>query len=56
MKAYQILRCIFPEVLSDYFDIVDYKESSSRLDFWLDERNYQTKEDYKRGTVSSGQS
>lgn len=53
MKAYQILRCIFPEVLSDYFDIVDYKESSSRLDFWLDERNYQTKEDYKRGTVSS---
>ena len=38
MKNHQLLRCIFPDVLADYFDVVDIQESVSQFDFWLDER------------------
>ena len=40
MKNHQLLRCIFPDVLADYFDVVDIQESVSQIDFWLDERNF----------------
>ena len=53
MKNNQLLRCIFPDVLADYFDVVDIQESVSRVDFWLDERNYMERSDHKSGTVSS---
>ena len=53
MKNDQLLRCIFPDVLADYFDVVDIQESVSQFDFWLDERNFMEKSDHKLGTVSS---
>ena len=53
MKNHQLLRCIFPDVLADYFDVVDIQESVSQIDFWLDERNFMEKSDHKLGTVSS---
>ncbi|EGQ18140.1 hypothetical protein [Prevotella pallens] len=43
MKSHQLLRCIFPDVLADYFDVVDIQESVSQFDFWLDERNFMEK-------------
>ena len=53
MKSHQLLRCIFPDVLADYFDVVDIQESVTQFDFWLDERNFMEKSDHKLGTVSS---
>ena len=53
MKSDQLLRCIFPDVLADYFDVVDIQESACQFDFWLDERNFMEKSDHKLGTVSS---
>ena len=51
MKQWQVLRTIFPEIITENFEFVDYKESSDRLDYWLDERGYLSREDYKKGTV-----
>ena len=53
MKTEQLLRGIFPEILADYFDVIDIQESISQIDFWLDERNFMEKADRKTGTVSS---
>ena len=53
MKSHQLLRWIFPDVLADYFDVVDIQESVSQFDFLLDERNFMEKSDHKLGTVSS---
>ena len=53
MKNHQLLRCIFPDVLADYFDVVDIQESVTQFDFWLDERNFMEKSDHTLGTVSS---
>lgn len=53
MKTEQLLRCIFPEILADYFDVIDIQESISQIDFWLDERNFMEEADRKAGTVSS---
>ena len=53
MKTEQLLRCIFPEMLADYFDVIDIQESISQIDFWLDERNFMEEADRKAGTVSS---
>ena len=53
MKTEQLLRCIFPEILADYFDVVDIQENISQIDFWLDERNFMEEADRKAGTVSS---
>ncbi|PXX16643.1 hypothetical protein EJ73_02729, partial [Hoylesella shahii DSM 15611 = JCM 12083] len=53
MKTQQLLRCIFPEILADYFEVIDIQEGISQIDFWLDERNFMEKEDRKVGTVSS---
>lgn len=51
MKQWQILKTIFPEVITDNFDFTDYQESEDRLDYWLEERGYMSREDYKKGTV-----
>ena len=40
MQSHQLLCCSFPDVLADYFDVVDIQESVSQFDFWLDERNF----------------
>ena len=51
MKQWQVLKTIFPEVITENFEFVNYEESSDRLDYWLDERGYMSREDYKKGTV-----
>lgn len=51
LQTWQIMRLIFPEVLSDYFEIVSCEEMDGRLDFWMDERELMEREDYKKGTV-----
>ena len=43
MNSEQLLRCIFPEILADYFDVIDIQENISQIDFWLDERNFMEK-------------
>lgn len=48
MKQWQVLKTIFPEVLTENFEFVNYEESADRLDYWLDERGYMSREDYKR--------
>ena len=46
MKTWQLLRCIFPTVLTDYFDIVNFEDHPTELHFWMDEREFMEKEDY----------
>lgn len=53
MKQWQVLKTIFPEVITDNFEFVDYSESNDRLDYWLIEREYMSREDYRKGTVRS---
>lgn len=51
MKQWQVLRTIFPDIITENFEFVNYEESAERLDYWLDERGYMSREDYKKGTV-----
>ncbi len=51
MKQWQILRTVFPPLITEHFEFVDYQESDCRLDYWLDEREYLEREDYKKGCV-----
>lgn len=53
MKQWQVLRTEFPEIITDNFDFVDYEASDDRLDYWLEEREYMSREDYRKGTVRS---
>lgn len=38
-------------MITENFEFVDYQESAERLDYWLDERGYMSREDYKKGSV-----
>ena len=49
MKQWQVLRTVFPEVITDNFEFTDYVEQADRLEYWLDEREYMSCEDYKKG-------
>lgn len=51
MKHYQILRTVFPPLITENFEFVDCQESENRLDYWLDEREWLEREDYKKGSV-----
>lgn len=51
MKQWQVLKTVFPEVITENFEFVNCEESADRLDYWLDERGYMSREDYKKGTV-----
>lgn len=51
MKQWQVLKTIFPDIITENFEFMDFKESGTQLDYWLDERSYQSREDYKKGTV-----
>ncbi len=53
MKQWQVLHTVFPEIITEYFDFTDYRETPDTLEYWLDERDYMTREDYKKGTVRS---
>lgn len=53
MKSWQILNSVFPAVITENFEFTDFKESPDKLEYWLDERNFMSREDYRKGTVSS---
>ena len=53
MKSWEVMRVIFPDVLADYFEIVDVTESDTIIDIFMDEREFMEREDYKLGTVRS---
>ena len=53
LKSWEVMRVIFPEVLADYFEIVDVTESDTSIDIFMDEREFMEREDYKMGTVRS---
>lgn len=40
MKQWQVLRTVFPEVITENFEFTDYVEEADRLEYWLDEREY----------------
>ncbi len=50
MKQWQALKTVFPELITENFDFIDYQESPSRLDYRLEEREYMSREDYLKGT------
>jgi len=37
----------------EYFDISGWHDDSSKIEVWLDEKNYMERFDYKNGTVIS---
>lgn len=51
MKQWQVIKTIFPEEITENFEFIKYKEQADRMDYWLDERGYMSREDYKKGTV-----
>lgn len=51
MKQWEVLKTVFPELITDNFEFIAYKESDTILEYWLDEREYMSREDYKRGCV-----
>lgn len=51
MKQLEVLKTVFPELITDNFEFIDYKESDTILEYWLDEREYMSREDYKRDCV-----
>lgn len=53
MKQFEVLKTVFPEVITDNFEFIDYKETDTTLEYWLDEREYMSREDYKSGFVRS---
>ena len=44
---------VFPEVLVEYFTIVDMLSQDDKIEFWLDEKEFMEKDDYKKGTVKA---
>ena len=46
MKSWEVMRVIFPDVLADYFEIVDVTESDTSIDIFMDEREFMEREDY----------
>ena len=53
LKSWEWMRVIFPDVLADYFEIVDIQESDNSIDIFMDEREFMERADYKKGTVRS---
>lgn len=51
MKQWEVLKTVFADVITDNFEFTDYKESDSTLEYWLDEREYMSREDNKKGTI-----
>ena len=51
MKHWEVLKTVFPEVITDNFEFVDYKETSTTLEYWLDDRESMSREAYKNRCV-----
>ena len=45
MKQWQVLKTVFPEVLTENSEFVNFEEHSDRFDQWLDKRGYVSRED-----------
>lgn len=54
MKQWQVLKTVFPEVITDNFEFTGYEESADRLDYWLDERGYMSREVHIRLRAERG--
>lgn len=52
-SLHNLLRVIFPEVLMEYFDISGWHDEPSKIEVWLEEKDYMERSDYKSGTVIS---
>ena len=53
MRYDKIMQEVFPKVLVEYFTIVDMRSQEDKIEFWLDEKEFMEREDYKKGTVRS---
>ena len=53
MRYDKIMQEVLPKVLVEYFTIVDMRSQADKIEFWLDEKEYMEREDYKKGTVRS---
>lgn len=51
MKQRQVLKTVFLSVITENFEFVNCEESAEKLDSWLDERGYMSREDYRKGNV-----
>ena len=51
MRYDKIMQEVLPKVLVEYFTIVDMRSQADKIEFWLDEKEYMEREDYKKGTV-----
>lgn len=51
MKQWEVLKTVFADVITDNFDFVDCKETDTTLEYWADEHEYLSREDYKKGCV-----
>lgn len=40
MKQWEVLKTVFPEVITSNFELVDYEETDTTLEYWLGEREY----------------
>lgn len=54
MKEYKLLRLIFPKVLFDYFDLVDYQLTPTRYDIYMDEKKVLNQDDVSKKIHSKG--
>lgn len=53
MRYDKIMQEVFPAVLVEYFTVVDMRSQADKIEFWLDEKEFMEREDYKKGTVRS---
>jgi len=44
-KRLELLESILPDVLAEFFDVVDFKKSETQYDIWMDEKKFLEKED-----------
>ena len=51
MKQWQVLQTVFPKVITENFEFTNYEETPDSINYWLEEREYMSREDYKKGTV-----
>ena len=45
MKQWEVLKTVFPELITINFEFMDYKETDTSLEYWLDEREHLSGED-----------
>lgn len=51
MKQWQVLQTVFPKEITENFEFTNCEETPDSINYWLEEREYMSREDYKKGTV-----